>query len=153
MHGDGALEILAAELVEGRARERSAREDDVVDAASRRRGRDRGTKSLDDALDGVAMREVGADEGRGLVAGARPRERHRQRLELVGVAGGQDDLVAAVGQGLSDGDSEASSRADDQDSAALASSRGHVPRIAETACFAGREEGARKAGVAGVDRV
>ncbi len=61
---DTELEILAAQLVERRSGKRAASKDDVVYAAARRRRRHRGAKPRHDALDGIAMGEIGAHERR-----------------------------------------------------------------------------------------
>ena len=155
MDGDRSLEVFATQLVEGRPREGTAREHDVVDAAAGGRRRHGGAKALDDAFDGIAMREVRTHErhrGRRLRCAGAARERHGELLELVRIAGGENDIVTAGDESLGNGDTEPPGRADDQDPSALSVCR-HAPRIAETARLRVQTTARRKAGVPGPNRV
>ncbi len=62
---------------------------------------DFGIQLLARGVDGVAMGEVCADERRGALSAI---ERRGHLFELVRIAGREEDLVPAVGEGLRDGD-------------------------------------------------
>jgi hypothetical protein len=113
MNGERSLEVLAAEVLERRSGERTAREDDVVDRTATVLRRKRGAEALDDPLDGVAMGEIGGHE-RDAAPSAIERSAHL--FELVRIARRQDDVVASVHEAFGDGHPEPAGRSDDENS-------------------------------------
>ena len=112
VHRHRALQVLAAQVIERRPRERPACEDDVVDAPALVGRRNRGAEPLDDLGDCVAMGQIRADELRRAPAAI---ERRRELFELVWVARREDHLVATIRDRLGDRDPEAARGAHDED--------------------------------------
>ena len=108
VHGEGALEILAPKLLERRTRERTAREDDVVDGAASK------ADAVDDFVDGRGPREVGAHRLGSLDPGV-GRDGLGGQNELVRVPRREDRDVTAPRERRRDRDPEPARRADDED--------------------------------------